>query len=235
MDYATRYFAVLLTVLLSTVCAPASQLATPRGKTPGLAQQMQQQLQQMQTQQLQLQTRMGDLQKQLEQKPASDKPTSIEKYLPVLVSSIAASLSFIFFNKNRELNKQIADRTVTVEAQKLLVEINKQYITCPNLFAIYDDYPKREELLRDAELSEKVKALGFLKLNVFELVYAVLPQGGAWQAFFEDSLAHCSVLRDELGKHSRIYDKNLVRAYENWLEKQRGARNPGSGPPMPRS
>jgi len=65
-------------------------------------------------------------------------------------------------------------------------------------------------------LAEKVKALGFMKLNVFEIVYAVLPQGGAWKAFSEDSLLNCPAMRDELDNHHAIYDDNLVEAYRVW-------------------
>jgi hypothetical protein len=74
----------------------------------------------------------------------------------------------------------------------------------------------RKLLKDDPRLAEKVKALGFMKLNVFEIVYAVLPQGGAWKAFSEDSLLNCPAMRDELDNHHAIYDDNLVQAYRVW-------------------
>ena len=136
------------------------------------------------------------------------------------VSIIAASVSFLYFWKNRKLSKEIADRTVTIEAQKFLLEVNKQYVSDPRLFAIYDEYPKRDELFKkEPDVLEKVKALGYLKLNVFEIVYSVLPEGGAWQAYFEDSLEKCSLLRQELTDQETIYDKNLVAAYKRWKKK----------------
>ncbi len=136
------------------------------------------------------------------------------------VSVVAAVLSFIYFWKNRKLSKEIADRTVNIEAQKFLLEVNKQYVCDPRLFAIYDKYPNRDELFkREPDLLEKVRAFGYLKLNVFEIVYSVLPEGGAWQAYFEDSLEKCSLLRQELTDQEKIYDKNLLAAYKRWKMK----------------
>jgi len=114
---------------------------------------------------------------------------------------------------------------VTVESQKLLLEINKQYLSCPDLFAIYKDYPGRDELLnKDTKLPEKVKALGYLKLNVFEIVFAVLPTKGssykAWEAYFEDSLNRCPVLVEEISAQRAIYGSHLLAAYDRWFEKQ---------------
>jgi hypothetical protein len=155
---------------------------------------------------------------------SGDKPTKEERVsIAVAADAIAigaAILSGIYFLKNRSLSQQIADRTVTIEAQKFLLEVNKQYVSNPELFAIYDSYPNREQLFRsNPELLEKVKALGYLKLNVFEIVYSVLPEGGAWKAYFEDSLQKCSILREELEANEKIYDKNLIAAYSSWKRK----------------
>jgi hypothetical protein len=155
---------------------------------------------------------------------SEEKPTKQERLSIAIASStvsiIAAGLSLFYFLKNRRLSKEIADRTVTIEAQKFLLEVNKQYVSNPKLFAIYDEYPERDELFkRQPDLLEKVKALGYLKLNVFEIVYSVLPEGGAWQAYFEDSLKKCSLLRQELTEQEDIYDKNLVAAYKRWKKK----------------
>src|SRR5260370_12769245 len=50
-----------------------------------------------------------------------------------VVSLSGAIGSLVYFFRNAKLSKQIADRTVTVESQKLLIEINKQYLSCPDL------------------------------------------------------------------------------------------------------
>ena len=145
--------------------------------------------------------------------------------ISAVVSLSGAIGSLVYFLRNAKLNKQIADRTVTVESQKLLLEINKQYLSCPELFAIYKDYPRRDELLKaDAKLPEKVKALGYLKLNVFEIVFAVLPTKGssymAWEAYFEDSLNRCPVLAEELSAQRTIYGSHLLAAFDRWFKKQ---------------
>jgi hypothetical protein len=137
-----------------------------------------------------------------------------------VVSIVAAVLSIFFFLMNYLLSTRIANRTVTIEAQKMLLEINKQYIQDPDLFAIYDSHPNREQLLKSQSgLEKKIEALGFLKLNVFEAVFAVLPRGssyGAWKAYFEDSLQTCGVLQEELDRHGGIYHPNLIHAYVEW-------------------
>jgi hypothetical protein len=159
-----------------------------------------------------------------------DKLTKKERWTLVFpgvsagVALIGAFLSFMYFRKNVKLSKQIADRTVTVESQKLLLEINKQYLSDPTLFAIYKDYPGRDQLLKDPKFLDKLKALGYLKLNVFEIVFAALPTEGssykAWEAYFEDSLKRCPVLVEELSAQREIYDSHLIAAYDRWFEKQ---------------
>jgi hypothetical protein len=137
-----------------------------------------------------------------------------------LVSVVAALASYVYFHRNRSLSRQLADRTVTFEAQKLLLEINKQFLANPDLFAIYDhDEKNREKLQGDASLKEKVAALGFMKLNVFEIVYAQMPpesRDAAWKAYFLDSLDRCSVLGEELAVFKAIYHPNLIAAYDEW-------------------
>jgi hypothetical protein len=141
-----------------------------------------------------------------------------------IVSLIAAISSVIFslyyFSKNRTLSREIAERTVTFEAQKLLLEINKQFIADPSLFAIYDDNPANEQALKKySKLKAKVEALAYMKLNVFEIVFAKLPNdstAGPWKAYFLDSLDRCSVLRDELKTSKAIYHPRLVHEYKEW-------------------
>lgn len=139
-----------------------------------------------------------------------------------VVSIIAAGLSFYFFIRNLSLAEKNAERTVTVDAQHLLLEINKQYLSDPALFAIYDDWPGRAQALQDPTFADKLKALGYLKLNVFEIVFdALSPQSdayGAWVAYFDDSLRRCSVLRYELGKQPEIYGTKLLAAFDRWQE-----------------
>jgi hypothetical protein len=158
----------------------------------------------------------------------TDQPKGQSIWTPGILGAFVSTLAFIgsvyFFLRNRKLSRDIADRAVTFEAQKLLVEINKQFIADPSLFAIYDDNPKNKEALAlDKKLKAKVEALGYLKLNVFEIVFAELPVGPrevAWTNYFLDSLDRCSVLAEELEISRAIYHTKLTAAYDKWKKKK---------------
>jgi hypothetical protein len=125
-----------------------------------------------------------------------------------------------------------AKRTVMIESQKLLLEINKQFVSNPDLFAIYDDYPRPQQLVSDNAFQEKLKALGYMHLNVFEIVFAVLPWGASrktWRKYFRDCLNRCSILPQELDDHPEIYHSTLMKEYLKWHE----AARPRSNPPAP--
>jgi hypothetical protein len=83
----------------------------------------------------------------------------------------------------------------------------------------------------------RLKALGYLKLNVFEIVFAVLPRGKAhvvWAAYFEDSLKRCSILRDELSHQPEIYHAGLIAAYKKWRSGEDTGGGVRSSPALPR-
>jgi hypothetical protein len=137
------------------------------------------------------------------------------------IALFAAFCSLYFFFKNRDLSRGIADRTVTIEAQELLLEINKQFIEDPSLFAIYDDIPENKNALeKNQRLNDKVNALGYMHLNLFEIVFSQVPdvsEAGPWKAYFLDSLDRCSVLEKELKAQKAIYHYRLVEEYEKWV------------------
>lgn len=145
--------------------------------------------------------------------------------IPAAVSLFGAFVAIVYYYKNLKLSQHVADRTVTVEAQKLLLEVNKQFVSDPDLLAIYDDHPNRETLLRDKlGLREKIEALGYMNLNVFEIVFAVLPMGSqatTWVSYFQDSLKRCAVIRDELDRRPEIYDPSLIAQYRRWQTSQK--------------
>jgi hypothetical protein len=240
MNRPAQRFATVLTALLVTVCLASSLFAAAKTATIPPTQQ---QLQQMRAQQVQLQTDVAELKGQIDALKAQiPRPQSwTEKYVPslaVFVSIIAAVLSvgfnIVFFILNRDLNKQIAERTVTIEAQKLLLEINKQYLSCPDLFAIYDDVAAIRPGAIDDNLKKKIEALGYMKLNIFELVYEVLPNADPWKAYFEDSLKRCQVLREELNRElgTGLYNRKLIKAYTDWLNKYNAAQAAIATPPQ---
>ena len=150
-----------------------------------------------------------------------------------IIALLAAVSSAAFFWFNRRLSQYIADRTVVIESHKLLLEINKQFVSDPRLLAIYDNHPDREaHLNKDPGLLEKIRALGYQKLNVFEIVFAAWPDDrpyGSWIAYFEDTLDKCSVVRDELNENTKLYDARLLAEYEKWKTKR--ATQETVGPP----
>jgi hypothetical protein len=73
-------------------------------------------------------------------------------------------------------------------------------------------------------LTARVEALGYMHLNVFEIVFAKLDaQDPEWTTYFEDSIARCSVLRDELDRYINIYNPKLTEAYKEWKRKNKDA------------
>lgn len=154
-----------------------------------------------------------------------------------LVASAGTAFAVIYYYRTLELSKRIADRTVTVEAQKLLLEINKALVADPRLFSIYKEGDELRVLIAKyttgensnsspggpatCDLPGKLVALGCLVINVFEIVFAQLPEGPehvTWQAYFEDSLNRCPVICDllELKEADTIYHQNLMAAFRLW-------------------
>ena len=172
--------------------------------------------------------------------------------LSALVALAAFLISIHYFLANAALSKQLADRTVTIEAQKLLLEINKQLISDPGLFAIYDkndelhrliseiaqaaglgggagvtNAPRTDEVIRNA--AGKLAGLGFMLLNVFEIVFAQMspgPELETWKNYFADTLNRCPIIPKllTLKEAKVIYHKRLMESYEEWLRKPRTAR-----------
>jgi hypothetical protein len=145
----------------------------------------------------------------------------VRKYgalIPFLVALIPLSGSIWVFFKTRAVGAQIADRTVRIEAQKLLLEINKQYVSNPALLGIYDE--NFEQLSFEERNSSKLKlslrAMAYMKMNVFEIVFAVHPTGNertAWLKYFKDSLDKCSMLREVICRYKYLYSDGLINAY----------------------
>ena len=56
-----------------------------------------------------------------------------------LVALVSMVIAAIYYYRTLKLSARIADRAVTVEAQKLLLEVNKVLVADPRLFAIYKE------------------------------------------------------------------------------------------------
>jgi len=98
--------------------------------------------------------------------------------------------------------------------------------TCPrNLCprAVYDnefdELPASQQA--DAKLRKKLKAMAYMNINVFEIVFAVHPEGtgeSAWKKYFEDTIKRCTFVRQELRDNSEIYNRALIKVFNNCPE-----------------
>ncbi len=134
-------------------------------------------------------------------------------------SLIAVAATYGIYRRTRALSSQLPDRTVRIEAQKLLLEINKQFLSNPELLAIYDDefdkLPKDRQA--DAKLRGSLRAIAYMKINVFEIVFAIHPSGagnGPWKAYFDDTVAKCTLVRKELRENESLYNEVLTEAFK---------------------
>jgi nucleoid-associated protein YejK len=156
-----------------------------------------------------------------------------------VVAVFALIVSILVYRKTSELSRKIADRTVTIEAQKLLLEINKVLVSDPRLFALYDkegdklrgligtlkmELPKKGVTREAAEdLAGKLTAVSLMILNVFEIVFAQMPAGdeyNTWVNYFEDTLSKCTTVSEllKLDGAEKIYHPKLMKAFGPWRE-----------------
>jgi len=91
------------------------------------------------------------------------------------VSLFGALLSGLFAALAYKLSRTNAFRTATIESQRMLLDINKAYLADPKLLAIEGEYDA--STVTDPEFPAKLKAMAYMKLNVFEVVFPVLPRG----------------------------------------------------------
>jgi hypothetical protein len=85
----------------------------------------------------------------------------------------------------------------------------------------------------DVDFNAKLRAMAYLKLNVFEVIFATLPWGqsrNTWKAYFEQSLEKSDLLAKELEKNRKIYHRKLIRAYDKWKKKGTVPVNPPTKP-----
>jgi hypothetical protein len=145
-----------------------------------------------------------------------------------VVSSVAALLSLIFFLLNWRLAWRLANRGIYVEGQKLLVEICKQLMDDPKLWAIYDD-SRLPELVDNAEFQGKLRGFAHLHLNMFEIMFLEAPRRGiirenqsdVWVRYFNNTLSNSTLLREVLEEPASkgIWSKRMLRIYEKWKQR----------------
>jgi hypothetical protein len=145
-----------------------------------------------------------------------------ESSMATIIGSVAAWVAFLgsvyFFYRNREMTYKANERAVTIEAQKLLLEINKQYVADPTLLVLEGISEEESHLA-----TGKLRAMAYLKLNVFEIIFKSLEDEDArdtWISYFEESLSKSPLLGEELDLHRKIYNQYLLKAYDNWRQKE---------------
>ena len=147
-----------------------------------------------------------------------------------LVSMFAALISILFFALTFRLSRRMADRSLNLEAHKMLLDINRQLIADPRLWTFYDDHAVASDLeLRDKSLlfRSKLEAFAYLQLNMFEIILLEVPEPSTgeernparvWCDFYFDSIARSSVMREILDRpnSAKIYNAVLMTLYAQW-------------------
>jgi len=168
----------------------------------------------------------------------------LKDYVGPLISVLAAVLSVVCFWLSFKLSRRMADRSLNLEAQKMLLEINRQLIADPWLWSIYDEHAVRTDAdfgpkcAESALFHAKLEAFAYLCLNAFEVILAEAPkparrghrnESNIWADFFRDSVARSSVVRSILERSdaSRIWSPILIECYQEWRSSTR-PRSPGA-------
>lgn len=135
--------------------------------------------------------------------------TIILSSVSLLVSVIASIAAY----KSYLVGKQQLRLSSINEFQKILIDINKELIRDPSLWAMYDDRPFGKSSPKDSSSDAKIEALIYLKLNLFELVHHFFnSQIGlserekhawhAWDKFIKYTITHSSMIQKVLGDQS---------------------------------
>jgi hypothetical protein len=148
----------------------------------------------------------------------------------LIVSLIAIAISILSFALSFKLSRRMADRSLNLEAHKMLLDVDRELITDPKLWAFFDDHPMSTALnLKDDSLQfrSKLEAFAYLMLNMFEIVLVEAPDPvssgtrnptNIWCDFFYDCLTRSSILRSILERpnSARIYNTALLAHYQRW-------------------
>jgi hypothetical protein len=155
-----------------------------------------------------------------------------------LISAVAAGFSIFFAGRAFRHTRKTADRSLTLEAQKMLFEVDKQLISEPKLWSIYDDHPIVTATQdKSPEFQAKLEAFAYLHLNMFDVVIleALDPAIGAeqrrsrvWLDYFYDTVARSSVTRGILERPDsvQLFNPVLLKLYKQWKKKAQGKAKP---------
>src|SRR5579883_1340659 len=150
-----------------------------------------------------------------------------------VITISAALLSLLCFVLNFIFTRRIADRSLSLDAQKILLELDRQLVSDAWLWALYDDHAVRRdpEFIRKYSTSvhfqAKLEAFAYLKLNMFEVVLAESRlnlfgrQRGVskvWRRYFRHTLQHSSLIRNILDRPETklLYNQRLLDLWVQW-------------------
>jgi hypothetical protein len=152
-----------------------------------------------------------------------------------IVSIIAAIVSGVFWWKNFQASKRIANRSIYVDGQKFLIEICKQLMDDPTLWCIYGNPATPDEKMpsfNPVSFPGKLRAFAHLHLNMFEIILNEVPPPGTgnkrnasnvWFDYLDDTLTRSKVIRDVLDEEGsqRIWSEELRNAYLEWQKREK--------------
>jgi hypothetical protein len=147
-----------------------------------------------------------------------------------LISIVVAALSAAFSWRNYSLSSKLATRSLFLEGQKFVLEIDRQLLSDPHLWYVYDDYeklpPDTDPNFNPADplFQAKLRAFAYLHLNMFEVILAYGAAGldtesKMWMAYFYDTLARSSLVRRILDQNPHLWNEEFFSLYRGWKDR----------------
>jgi hypothetical protein len=149
-----------------------------------------------------------------------------------LISMIVAALSAVFSWWNYRLSNKLATRSLFLEGQKFVLEIDRQLLSDPHLWGLYDDGDRAlpdPKFDPDAPLFQaKLRAFAYLHLNMFEVILTEASEPGlrgrgmakVWLTYFHDTLSRSRLVRRVLDEYPQLWNPKLLKLYRKWERRQ---------------
>ena len=147
-----------------------------------------------------------------------------------LISIVVAALSAAFSWWNYRLSNKLATRSLFLEGQKFVLEIDRQLLSDPHLWRLYDDHdhaPADPDPTFDPDstlFQGKLRAFAYLHLNMFEVILTEASERGTrgrtmskvWLAYFRDTLSRSRLVRRVMDENPKLWNPNLLKLYGEW-------------------
>src|ERR1051325_8146403 len=148
--------------------------------------------------------------------------TTVDK-ITLTVSLFSLSISIFVAYKSYRLGQHQLRTNTRNRFQPLLIDVNRQMIQHPELWAFYDSHPVPRDWLNNPIEKARLDAVALMLVNVFECVFGFY--GGsarltkteqqafeAWKDFLRDTLKQSSVAREIWNRPNikQVYNASLV-------------------------